>query len=217
MVVAPDAVLHACLESNLSKHPKLWFCKGVLRVAHAWHALTIHQPAVVVADTVMPGGLNLVRDLEKWAPECRAVAYQTLGNMGAVERAFRAGARGVIAREDPVTALIAGISAVAMGGSFLGPAVMKQVTSAMGSGCLKVRDPDAELLSPREREVFHLFGEGCGPTEISGRLGVKVKTVETLTARMKLKLLCHSTAELRARAVLERDHDLETSAMWVSP
>ena len=56
-------------------------------------------------------------------------------------------------------------------------------------------------LSPREREVVQLVGEGETSKEIAVLLGVTLKTVETHRSNIMLKLQLHSTVELVLYAV----------------
>jgi DNA-binding CsgD family transcriptional regulator len=58
-----------------------------------------------------------------------------------------------------------------------------------------------EVLSDRELEVFELTGRGLGTREISERLHLSVKTVESYRARIKSKLNLNTAAELMQHAV----------------
>lgn len=44
------------------------------------------------------------------------------------------------------------------------------------------------LLSPKEREVFHLLGQGMSCKEIAGSLGKSVKTVDAQCQAIKNKM-----------------------------
>jgi two-component system response regulator NreC len=56
-------------------------------------------------------------------------------------------------------------------------------------------------LSPREREVLQLLGEGKTSKEVAILLNVKVKTAETHRSNIMLKLNLHSIVELVLYAV----------------
>jgi len=56
-------------------------------------------------------------------------------------------------------------------------------------------------LSPREREVLQLLGEGKSSKEVAILLNVKVKTAETHRSNIMLKLNLHSIVELVLYAV----------------
>ena len=63
------------------------------------------------------------------------------------------------------------------------------------------RLPQAPDLSPREREILEGISKGLGNRELAATLGISVKTVENHLERLKAKLGCKSTAELRALAL----------------
>lgn len=58
-----------------------------------------------------------------------------------------------------------------------------------------------DLLADRELRVFILTGEGLGPSEITEKLHLSVKTIETCRSRIKEKLDLKSATELRRNAI----------------
>ena len=58
-----------------------------------------------------------------------------------------------------------------------------------------------ESLSDRELEVFHLIGKGHGTRQISDRLHLSVKTIETYRAHIKEKLNLCNAVELLQYAI----------------
>lgn len=58
------------------------------------------------------------------------------------------------------------------------------------------RMPDAAGLSPREREIAALVGEGMTSKEVAGRLGLSRRTVEAHRSRVMRKLGVRNVAEL---------------------
>lgn len=55
-------------------------------------------------------------------------------------------------------------------------------------------------LSPREKEVFSLIGQGLGVKKISKMLGISFKTVESHREHMKKKLGLEKASELKMMA-----------------
>ena len=62
-------------------------------------------------------------------------------------------------------------------------------------------DDRYELLTDRERQLYHLLAEGQSNKEIAARLGLSLHTVETHRTRIMEKLGVHSIAELVPGAV----------------
>lgn len=65
----------------------------------------------------------------------------------------------------------------------------------------RLLDPETKL-SPRERQVIHLAGEGKTDKEIAHALGIQPGTVGTLWARIRAKLGPCNRTELVMRAML---------------
>lgn len=61
--------------------------------------------------------------------------------------------------------------------------------------------PDAQCLSPREREVVARLAQGLTSKEMARELGLSPRTVEMHRARLLMKLGVRSTAQLLAKLV----------------
>src|SRR6185295_4915104 len=116
------------------------------------------------------------------------------------ERAVKAGARGYIMKHQVATEVQAAIRTVLAGELYLSPKLSKQLLEAALRPEGAKGDSPVELLSERELEVFRLIGAGLGATEISRKLGLNVKTVETYQARMKEKLKAKDATQLYQKA-----------------
>ena len=62
-------------------------------------------------------------------------------------------------------------------------------------------DDRYDLLTDRERQLYHLLAEGQSNKEIAARLSLSLHTVETHRTRIMEKLGVHSIAELVLGAV----------------
>jgi len=140
-----------------------------------------HEPDLVLWDLAMPGGgvAGLAR-LRQAVPECRVLVITALDDPWLTAEVACAGADGFLAKGSSPPELVAAVRDCVRGRTWL---------------------PSSPDLSPREEEVFALLAEGFPNREVARRLGISVKTVESHLERLKQKLGCGSTAELRARAL----------------
>jgi DNA-binding NarL/FixJ family response regulator len=114
---------------------------------------------------------------------------------GWVQRAFRAGARGVVARSATGEQIAAAVTAVAAG-LVVRPA---SSTPAPVRPTLHAITP-APSLTPREVEVLAMLAEGLANKAIAGRLAISEHTVKTHVAAIFGKLGVSTRAEAVAMA-----------------
>src|SRR5690606_14831249 len=104
-------------------------------------------------------------------PACLMVT--TFGEDEYVAEAIRLGADGFVLKSGDPRELLLAVHAVAAGGAYFSPSVSRRLLQA-GLGTRFVAEQDArrrfERLTPREREVLVLIGEGLSNAEIAGRL-----------------------------------------------
>jgi DNA-binding NarL/FixJ family response regulator len=119
-----------------------------------------------------------------------------------VNRAVRAGARGYLLKDTVEEDLIEAIHQIHKGQPFFSPSVAQLVQQAhsreLNSNKL---DDRYELLTERERQLYHMLAEGKSNKEIAARLSLSLHTVETHRTRIMEKLGIHSIAELVLSAV----------------
>jgi DNA-binding NarL/FixJ family response regulator len=114
-------------------------------------------------------------------------------------RALEVGARGYVMKSDSSENLLAAIRTVLAGGIFVSPAMSSRILEYVS-----IRSKDGrtgvEALSPKEFEVFRLFGEGLATVDIASRLNMSPKTVDSHREHIKLKLEIRTMTELIAFA-----------------
>ena len=157
------------------------------------------RPDVAVLDLGMPvmNGLEAAEQLQKHTPGTRCVLLTRHKDEQYVLAALRAGVRGYVLKSQAAYDLIQAIRQVHRGEVYLSPGVSRAVVEAMLS---KSAEPK-ERLSPRERQVVKLIGEGHTTKEIASLLSISVKTAESHRTRLMQKLDIHSTAELVRYAI----------------
>ncbi|HZF25793.1 MAG TPA: response regulator transcription factor [Steroidobacteraceae bacterium] len=157
------------------------------------------QPDVAVVDLEMPrlNGLDVVREITRTSPKTRAIILTRHTEEPYAIEALRAGARGYVLKNQAGFDLVAAVSHVHRGEVYLSPKVSKAVVEAY----LAKTDLPRDLLTPRERQVVQLIGEGHSTKEIATLLGISIKTVDTHRTKLMAKLDIHQTAGLVRYAI----------------
>ncbi len=165
-------------------------------------------PDVVLMDVRMPGvdgvtATSVLRDTPGAPP---VLVLTTFEDEEILAGALRAGAAGFLLKGVPAEDLQRAVRTVAAGDSWLDPAVTGRVLSAYREGPSPVLPgPQADLLTPREREVLALVGQGLSNSEIAAELTLGEGTIKTHIGHIFAKL------DLRDRAaavVFAFDHGL---------
>jgi DNA-binding NarL/FixJ family response regulator len=163
------------------------------------------RPEVVVVDLSLPEvtGVDAIRQLRAEAPEIGICAFSTHEDEELVADAFAAGARAFVLKAEPGTRLLEAIDALSRGEPFFSTRVAGLVVSALVRARAGDR-PEADPLTPREREVAQLLAEGVGSRAVASRLGITAKTVDTHRAAIMRKLGMSSMADLVRYAIRHR-------------
>ncbi|MFC5749863.1 response regulator transcription factor [Actinomadura rugatobispora] len=149
------------------------------------------RPDVVLMDVRMKrvDGAEATR-LLRAVPGAPPVLTLTMFDDPAVVAAvLAAGAAGFVLKDAPCEEIIQATRAVAAGKGWLDPAVAPQVLDVYRTRVGATPPPPALAgLSPRERQVLALIGEGATNPEIAVRLSIAEGTVKTHIGRVFTKL-----------------------------
>lgn len=163
------------------------------------------RPHIVVLDLSLPrgSGLSLLKELRASLPKVRLLVLSMHNEPKVVERAFRAGAHGYVAKSDPSQRIVEAIRTVLAGKFYTTATLASQLTERVLAGLSsRPSDEPDELLSEREMEVFRMRGEGLNAKIIADRMRVSVKTIGSYEERIKTKLGLESMNALTREAVL---------------
>jgi DNA-binding NarL/FixJ family response regulator len=112
--------------------------------------------------------------------------------------ALQAGAAGFLLKDMEPTDVVDAVRIVAAGDALLAPRLTRRLIEAfVAAGGAAQRDAaPLEELTPREREVLTLVGQGLSNGEIAERLVLSPLTAKTHVARLFLKLGVRDRAQL---------------------
>jgi two-component system, NarL family, nitrate/nitrite response regulator NarL len=139
-------------------------------------------PDVVLLDLDLgtEDGLEWLPRLSAAAPRTKVLVLTALRDRSRDEEALRAGARGLVLKDAAPEVLLQAIRSVAAGALWFDPRVLAAPPAGGRSEPVTAR---VASLTPREREIVMLVGEGLRNEDVARRLGITEKTVRNhLTA-----------------------------------
>ncbi|ASS68011.1 MULTISPECIES: response regulator transcription factor [unclassified Paenibacillus] len=144
----------------------------------AWELIQSVNPDLCVLDIEMPllTGLDVAEKLKESRHPCKVVILTTFSRSGYFQRAMKAGARGFLLKDSPVSELAAALRTVHAGGRAVSPELALSFWEA--------ENP----LNEREREILKLAGEGLSAGDIAGRLFLSAGTVRNYLSEAIQKL-----------------------------
>lgn len=170
------------------------------------------RPDVILMDIRMPGDLNgLDATALVTADPClggtRVIVLTTFELDEYVFGALRAGASGFLLKDLEPQALIDAVRVVADGQALISPRVTRSLIEAFVAADTQgqttpapaeaiVDDRRLAQLTPREREILALVGQGLSNQEIATDLVLSPLTVKTHVSRLFLKLDARDRAQL---------------------
>jgi DNA-binding NarL/FixJ family response regulator len=148
-------------------------------------------PDVVVMDLTMPelDGREATKAIRAAGGPTRVLVLTMHTEDEYLSPAMEAGASGYLLKTDADRELVSAIRAVAHGDIFIHAAGNRALARKLSSTePHRTNRARFEQLTPREREVVRLVGQGYSAPEIGKRLLISPKTVDTYKQRIQEKL-----------------------------
>jgi DNA-binding NarL/FixJ family response regulator len=146
------------------------------------------RPDVAVLDVRLPDGdgVTVCREIRSRMPEVACLMLTSFSDDDALFDAIMAGAAGFVLKQIRGTDLVGAVRTVAAGQSMLDPGAAAQVMARLRDQKDK-RDPLAGL-TPQERRILELIGEGLTNRQIGEHLFLAEKTVKNYVSALFAKL-----------------------------
>ncbi|MFJ9770591.1 response regulator [Kitasatospora sp. NPDC101157] len=169
------------------------------------------RPDVAVLDVRLPDGdgVTVCRELRDRMPGLVCLMLTSFDDDDALLDAIMAGAAGYVLKQVKGADLVSAVRTVASGQSMLDPATTHKLMESLRHH--EENETDAALagLTPREREILALVGEGRTNRQIGQQLYLAEKTVKNHVSRLLAKLGVErrlQAAVLAAHAEPEQQH-----------
>lgn len=158
------------------------------------------HPNVILMDVRMPGfgGLEATRKILRIDPDIKVIALTVYGEEPFPSKLLQAGAAGYLTKGSGLDEMVQAIHSVHHGKRYISPEVAQQLA-------LKHLSDDKaspfDSLSERELQVMIMITSGLKVQEISDKLCLSPKTVNSYRYRLFDKLNVHSDVELTHLAI----------------
>ncbi|MFI0508967.1 two-component system response regulator DevR [Streptomyces canus] len=176
----------------LEAEPDISVVGDAENVEHALVRAPAVRPDVAVLDVRLPDGdgISVCRELRSRMPELAVLMLTSFDDEDALLDAIMAGASGYVLKQIRGSDLVSAVRTVASGQSMLDPETTARLMRSLRT---EPAEPPAEApelagLSPREREILGLIGDGLTNREIGKRLYLSEKTVKNHISRLLSKL-----------------------------
>ena len=161
------------------------------------------RPRVAVLDVALDGstgdGFSLCRSLKDEMPGVEVVFYTGIDDIGIAERAFAAGAQGIVSKADTPADLLRAVLLASRGKSYVS-----------GIFAARADQRDFEELSPKQLSALRLLAEGLERKQIAERMGIGEETVKSHLSEVRRKLGARTSAQAVAIGLINSLFEYET-------
>lgn len=207
LIVDDHQVVIGGIKSTLSEYPELEVIGEALNGREAVRRVKAQRPDIVIMDISMPdlNGIDATLQIKKSHPKARIIIFTMYSDREYVVDLLKAGISGYVLKEDPMSDLILAIQAVKGGGTYFS----SMVPGVLVNHLRKADSPEEandgfKDLSLRERELLQLLAEGNSVKDISAKLDLSHKTVESHKYNMMEKLGVRTLADLTKIAIKKK-------------
>lgn len=157
----------------------------------ALHCIREHRPQVAVLDVDMPkrDGFEVLRAISSEGLSSAVIFLTMHNNPALLQGALDLGVRGYLLKDSALSEVVDAVTAVAAGNHFASPVLAQYLFARQARAqALMKEQPGLAGLTPTERRVLRMIGEGKNTAEIADAMFVSIRTLEHHRANICEKL-----------------------------
>ncbi|MGH7598545.1 MAG: response regulator [bacterium] len=204
IVIADDhSIVRQGLRALFQSVPEFSIIGEAVNGEELMRLVASEQPDVVIVDISMPelNGIEATRLIKKNNSGARILILTIHEEEEYVCQMIRAGADGYVLKDADKDELFTAVRAVAGGGKFFAPKILKFMMDDFVKPTLEPERPAQPHLTKRETEILRYIAEGLTSKGIAQKLFLSVRTVDTHRTNLMQKLNIHETAGLVRYAI----------------
>ncbi|MCK9423111.1 MAG: response regulator transcription factor [Bacteroidales bacterium] len=166
------------------------------------------DPDVVITDLSLPGksGIDLIRKIREVFPSVHVLVLSMYVSEDYIFNALKAGAWGYLPKQDTTKGeLFKAIRTLFKGEQYFSNSIAQVITRLYSHSVKQATLPESisktHSLTARESEILRLYAEGYSNQEISEKLNISVRTVETHKNNIMQKYNFRSTVDMLKFAI----------------
>ena len=146
------------------------------------------RPDVAILDGRLAdgSGIDVCREVRSVDPTIKGLILTSYDDDDALFAAIMAGASGYLLKQVRGEDFLEGVRRVAAGQSMLDPAMTAQVLDRIRNG--PENDDELDVLTPQEKRILELVGQGLTNREVARQMTLSEKTVKNYVSSMLGKL-----------------------------
>ncbi len=198
LIIDDHPIVRQGLARLIEHENDLEVCGQADDVPAAMRAIKKLNPDIAIVDITLKetNGMELIKDIKVQYPSLPVLTLSMHDESLYAERALRAGAKGYIMKQQATDNVIDAIRRVLNGQVYISDEMAVKMVRKLVNGRPGAGASPLDSLSDRELEVFLLIGKGHGTRQISEKLHLSIKTIETYRSHIKEKLNLVDASEL---------------------
>ncbi|WNZ25812.1 response regulator transcription factor [Leptolyngbya sp. NK1-12] len=205
LLVDDQALISHGLKAMLELEPDLQVVGIAENGKVAIQQVSALQPDLVLMDVRMPvmDGRAATRTIRQQFPGVTVLILSTFDDDQYISDSIQAGAKGYLLKDMPVDELVQAIRLAHRGYTQMAPGLMEKLMSNSSANpseaqtaVSKTALPDLDFLTPRERDVLCLIGDGSTNREIAEQLYISESTVKTHVTHLFDRLNLRNRSQL---------------------
>jgi len=197
LIVDDHTIVRSGLRLLLEAEPGIDVVGEALDGREALELAETYLPDLILMDIAMPGmdGLEATRQIKARWPDIQVLVLTMHRSDEYFFEMLKAGASGYILKGAETSDLINAVRVVGRGEVFLYPIMAQKIVKDY-LDYVKWGESSGSSLSPREKEILRLLGDGYTTNEIAEKLVVSPSTVHSHRSNLMTKLGLNSRREL---------------------